>query len=63
MRYLFYEKKIRITVSDLIEMIKEARMGSVITNYDETYIDELFENLKNEVDENDLNVSVSTFKK
>ena len=63
MRSLLDEKKIRITVSDLIEMIKEARMGSVITNYDETYIDELFENLKNEVDENDLNVSVSTFKK
>lgn len=62
MRPLLDEKKIRITVSDLIDMIKEARMGPAIVDYDDTFINELFENVEN-YDENDLNVSVSTFKK
>ncbi len=63
MRSLIDEKKIRITVSDLIDMIKEARMGPAIVDYDDTNIDELFENFENEVDKNDFNMSVSTIKK
>lgn len=62
MRSLLDEKKIRITVSDLIDMIKEARMGPAIIDYDDAFIDELLENVEN-YDESNLNVSVSKFKK
>ena len=63
MRSLLDEKKIRITVSDLIDMIKEARMGPAIVDYDDINNDELFENFENEVDKNDFNMSVSIIKK